>query len=398
MNPNIFVIVSFFLIFISSCNHVKNGEIDFVSNLGNDSIDILDLENPLWGEDSTSYFSNVFSAVSYIPLESTLESTIGNVDKLEISNHGDFIVFDRQNGIIVRFDSLGNFLNHIGYRGHGSKEYIFPRDVIYDLFNDQVIVYDLPKRTLIFYNLSGEFIKKIQVKFVFETFTVVDSTHLVTFSNNLFDAQVSDHFNFRIIGHDGTIVSQYDSYSYDRHNYRPCSDYTFKYQGNRMVCNRIYTPLVFSFDVSGITPSLFLDLGSKQIPEEKLRMYSDIEFSKELRNSEYAYCKSVFESELYYFINVVEKRNLFMYYIPKKQVNQCYAVKRFLNDIYGLVSTTDIKNIKDNEAYFIFDPQYFYQKYQYNLSNSIPMKKEDRDIISRLSEQSNPIIQRCTIR
>ena len=91
-------------------------------------------------------YSDVYTGVNYAILETNNESAIGNIEKLEVASNKDFIVFDRANGKILRFDSTGIFLNKIGMMGHSKDEYINPELMAYDEFNDNVIVYDGAKK------------------------------------------------------------------------------------------------------------------------------------------------------------------------------------------------------------------------------------------------------------
>ena len=387
------------ILILASCQGIKYGEINYMTLPEKDAGEVIDLKSQQFSKDSSFHFSDIFCNVSYIPLEVTLESAIGRIDKLEVTLHNDFIIFDRQNGIIARFDSTGHFLNHLGYRGHGNNEYVFPKDVVYDMYNNQFIVYDLAKKSLLFYDETGECTKKIELDYVFESFTVVDSTHIVTFSNNLRYAKQSDTlYNFRVISHTGQVIAQYDPYKSNRHTFRPNSDYTFKYQLGRMLCNRMYTPLVFSISLSDIAPLYYIDLGSKQIPQECLSSDSDIELSDQSNFSQYSFCKSFYESEDYYILNVVEKRNLCICFIPKNSRHICICGYKGDNDICGLVSNTEIKYVTRNDVYFVVDPQYFSQKRHFYLQRGINISIKDKNTIEEYSNLTNPIIQKCTLK
>jgi len=220
----------------------------------------------------------------------------------------------------------------------------------------------------------------------------------VTYSNNLKYSNDRINYNFRIINHNGKILSQYDSYTYERHDFRPCSDYVFKCQMGNTICNKMYTPIVFSIGISGICPLYYIDLGYKQIPKDRLLMGSDVDFSKQLYSSKYAYIKNVFESTDYYILNVVEQRIQLLYFISKKSDKQMICGKKGINDIGGLVSNTNVKNVQNEYVFFVIDPQYFCSKYEYCKNKSIPVGLMDSVLVSNMSVLTNPIIQRCSLR
>ena len=104
--------------------------------------------------------SDIFSEVEYIPLEDTFNSTVGMIEKLAVTPDGDMIVFDRRNGIIVRYNRDGHYMNKIGERGHQKNEYVRPIDIAYDPYNKQVIVWDNVRKALLYYDIKGNLVNK----------------------------------------------------------------------------------------------------------------------------------------------------------------------------------------------------------------------------------------------
>ena len=74
-------------------------------------------------EENSLLYSDLYSNVDYIQLETTEQSLVGEVSKLEMTDDGDLIVLDRTRGSVLRFDGRGRYMCHIGRRGNGNGEY-----------------------------------------------------------------------------------------------------------------------------------------------------------------------------------------------------------------------------------------------------------------------------------
>ena len=147
-NIYLFVYVTCILC-LSSCYNSTESRILVEMDSTTLKIKIVELNN------KELLYSDVYTGVNYAILETNNESAIGNIEKLEVASNKDFIVFDKANGKILRFDSTGIFLNKIGMMGHSKDEYINPELMAYDEFNDNVIVYDGAKKSLLHYALNG---------------------------------------------------------------------------------------------------------------------------------------------------------------------------------------------------------------------------------------------------
>ena len=98
-------IYSLFLIVICSCQHKST----HLALLDNDiaNVDTI-IKFPKLKGDEVFYYSDVYSEVRYVQLEETVNSMIGVISKIEITNSNDILVFDNMSGSIVLFDKNGN--------------------------------------------------------------------------------------------------------------------------------------------------------------------------------------------------------------------------------------------------------------------------------------------------
>lgn len=98
-----------------------------------------------------------------IPLETNEDNLIGYIWQIKFTD-GKFIVFDgSKNSKFLLFDSKGNYLNSIGSVGKGPGEYLYASSFTLNTNQDQILIFDIRKRSLIYYTLSGEYIKEVRL-------------------------------------------------------------------------------------------------------------------------------------------------------------------------------------------------------------------------------------------
>jgi hypothetical protein len=103
--------------------------------------------------------SSITDSVSFVPLETTDECLIKNIDKLYWINDTVFIFDKYGNNNILVFDGAGRFIRTIGAKGNGPGEYIQLNDFCVDTLSR--CLYFLCSRFIIYqYSYEGKFIKK----------------------------------------------------------------------------------------------------------------------------------------------------------------------------------------------------------------------------------------------
>jgi hypothetical protein len=114
-------------------------------------------------ESTILYSSSLFKSVTPIILETTDESLIGNIDKIEIYKDLIFVLDNIISKKVLVFDTTGKFIRKIGNRGQGPGEYTNPTDFTIDTDNEYIYVYDGNARKLNCYNIQdGNFIRSVK--------------------------------------------------------------------------------------------------------------------------------------------------------------------------------------------------------------------------------------------
>lgn len=364
-------------------------------------------------ENSQLRYSDIYSTVEYVELESSEKSVIGKIDKLEITKFNDFVVFDEANGKILRFDSKGKYLNDIGMMGHSSNEYIHPELMAYDEFNDRVIVYDGAKKNLLHYNLLGDIVVVTPLHKYIADFSIINDSTLAIFANYrdfLEEKQIA--YNLELISHEGQILRQYDPYSKEKENYRPAPNNTLLHYDGKVMYHKYYTPTFYSLNQDSLNPKYYIDFMSKQIPRKWLNCNNERDIDKLIfdKNSNVAYCKVLYNSPQKYILIASTNSSIITFFIDKTDTSKQIYGNVMFNDISGLLPSY-IECYKNGKTYGVINPE-IVKNFHTILNNDNSFKDyklyleeqnyyildKDTSVVNSLSNNSNPIIQICTIK
>jgi hypothetical protein len=374
-----------------------------------------------------------------VALEETRNSIVGRISKLEITNEGDFIVFDARAGAVFRFAANGKFLNNIGYRGPGEKEYILPLDVKYDSFNNRVLVWDNGKRSILTYELDGRLLSKIHLPWVIGTFGIIDAEHIICYmNNNLYVTGDDTETNYKILKRDGTIEKEFGTFGAEKSDFNPTAEYTFCFQQGRTLCFPPFSPTLFSVEGDSLNAIATFELFENAIPQKWLSGSHILARREIKKHPEMVEIKSVFETDMFYMMNLERDEKIMLCQVKKDSKEVKSISLNLINDIYGMVSNTKIKYSSRNKLYFSIDPMEFEGMNSFlrtvpengDVKTAIMNQKEyisaatskifgqeaaliqldslksasfelvpgERALIEKMSQKSNPIIQICTLK
>jgi hypothetical protein len=164
MKTNALLIIFLFSTILPSCTNNENK-----TSIGSEDINVATVVIKIPEDISASRIdlSTFISEIDFIALETSKESTIGAINKV-LSDEGSYIIHDKDNHAIFRFDEEGKFLNRIGVIGRGPQEYTDSWDVSLDRTNKEVSVLDLEGRKIIRYKYDGSFVGSKKMKFLYK--------------------------------------------------------------------------------------------------------------------------------------------------------------------------------------------------------------------------------------
>ena len=106
--------------------------------------------------------SQLVVTLTFVSLETTLNSLLVQIDKLEY-DRGKYFILDRYQHSVLIFDSLGGFINKIGQKGRAPGEFEFLECFTLDTENQYVITTDNFKN-LKYFSYEGKYIKSVPLE------------------------------------------------------------------------------------------------------------------------------------------------------------------------------------------------------------------------------------------
>lgn len=122
--------------------------------------------------------SEIVDSIRYVPLETTDLSIFGSVDKLIVTDKGEYLIADKEiTSALYLFDADGRFLKKIGNKGEGPEEYIGLEDVTY--YNRNIFIWDSKGRKILKYTMEGDVVSTYGCKCVAYSFSCIDEDNFV---------------------------------------------------------------------------------------------------------------------------------------------------------------------------------------------------------------------------
>ncbi|MDR1338696.1 MAG: 6-bladed beta-propeller [Prevotellaceae bacterium] len=136
-----------------SCKDKRNTEVIF----GNTETVSLDMKD----KSQSIEITDLADSVRYVKLETTDESMIGEITQV-IFHDGLFYIKDTKTASVLVFDKTGKYKFNISKKGRGPGEYVEITRMMIDRKNGQIILYDIHTRKIVYYTLTGKFVKEIR--------------------------------------------------------------------------------------------------------------------------------------------------------------------------------------------------------------------------------------------
>lgn len=127
-----------------------------------DAIDDSDVITVEIGEipDESVDISEFVDSVEFLKLETGPESLIAEISSVVLVDSMVIVVDGRANRLLF-FDHNGKYLRKIERLGRAPQEYLDITKVLWDEQNEELALYDIATRKMLFYTLDGKFIRSI---------------------------------------------------------------------------------------------------------------------------------------------------------------------------------------------------------------------------------------------
>ena len=212
-------------------------------------------------------YSSLIEDYYIVPLDTSTQALIANIDKLIIEDEKYFISDARGQGKILVFDKTGKFLYSIGSKGQSNAEYTMLGNFTIDKENKQIIILDIGGQKLLYYTLTGEFIKAVPLQ-SFSARKITAYNKLLVFDGwGRHDRLIITDLNARVIG------------SYLPYNVKNSGGLInpYAHSGDTLLFKVHMCDTVFALYDNNVFPSRIIDFGEKAFTWNQFQRMNEYE-------------------------------------------------------------------------------------------------------------------------
>lgn len=214
--------------------------------------------------------TDFFDEYIIIPLETTEDNIIGNIDKISISDEYMYIL-DRQQATVLVFDKAGGYIGKIAHRGRASGEYRSITD--FTVFRSCVYCLSRINKKIFVYDIDAAFVRSCDLNDWYSSFCVVNDSLMYLFS----DENNEQYFNYVLYNYNTQqIIKQMDPFENNQNyslEYSP-----FHFTNDKVFVAEQYDETLYllgddgkqTFCLFDFKPLKKVSSSEKKMPREKL--------------------------------------------------------------------------------------------------------------------------------
>ena len=276
MNKKYIYFTALLFLLLSSCDNGKKKLTNSQKNISS-----FDVKNIEWRQKKDFSIKDIVRQVEYIKLEDNENSMFTSIDKMIIKDDRIYILDITGSHKLLVFDKSGAFLHKVGSQGGGPGEY--SRSMLnfcVGEHTDEVILFDYAKKTMLFYDSDGNFIKSEKTNFSFNDFMKIkDNNYLV--SLDIFEE--SNNYNKVVVTRD--LKENNKSYFKFDKDYKNDKLNVRSFQSNNDLISYM-TPVsdtlyVFNND-GGIINGYYFDFKDRKLSKDLKNSYEEVVKSRRM--------------------------------------------------------------------------------------------------------------------
>ena len=257
-----------------------------------------------------------------IPLETTEESLIGEIEKVKLQDSCFFVEDNTQKAILI-FDWKGKYLNKISRLGRGPGEYTNILD--FDVYDGFVYIFS-GSGYVLRYNTSGKFIDQMEVDDAYCSMLVAGRDSILMFANNVSNSKL----NYRLLDwKTGGVMDEWDKFEARGLGVGKWSPMCRADKG--ILLSKLFDYSLFFYNQSGYNKIVEVDFpGLDKIPETPENFYEKFDVIAENKYSVVTHFRQTmsYKGKLYLYYNCFEyslvngiKASKFMQYLSEIDAN-----------------------------------------------------------------------------
>lgn len=288
MKNNVFILAILINICIGcSSNNQKNEQV----KSGNNSKTSIYINLPETGENKLNV-SEFADTVMYIPLETNAKSFFKRVIQIQITDK--YIFINGRDQLLV-FSKEGKFIRQIGRKGKGPGEHLLIFGFV--VVHDTVYISSSGKRSLLKYNVTGNFLEEVPTLAQLPRFNVTPDNRIVSFiSGKLI------FFDRKLKGIDTITIAHNVSDKRASYSWWDDFDTFFQKSEHRLLFTNYMSDTIWDISNGRKDISYIMNLGDQLLPEKDRVEYCQGDFDRFKKNAASSQKINLFETPSFLFL------------------------------------------------------------------------------------------------
>ncbi|MDD3322728.1 MAG: 6-bladed beta-propeller [Paludibacter sp.] len=342
-------------------------------------------------QDKTLDLSRKLNIYNCVPLETTSESLIKQIEKIYVID-SSIVIFDNKQNEIFLFKSNGEFIRKFGSKGNGPGEHIMFNDVFYDYSSKLMYAQEGIKQFMYIYDISGKLISEIPTKqFMFRSFCKVEDGYWIY---SCYKTGNPNGYSIMKVGNnfEKILCGYFPQKNFFRTSFRS----TFlQNSSNENFFIYPFSNIVYKINDNDLSPFFEINFGRQTLPYSQIqKLYDEMQYDQLVQNNGYMgrICDFMFTGDEFHFnFSEIKKKSI--------QYHGCYNIKKKTIDVFKNI--LDYKSPTESQLNF----KHLVLSYPVGVTKDMsiyivkPYDMDDQDLLeinsvlkSTIDIDSNPIL------
>lgn len=341
----------------------SSGSLEDIPIEKNDQLITIKLPQEI-GPSTVFNTSDLVDSLQYIPLETTKESLINDIEQSVIFRDRVFILDNIGNSVLL-FNKRGKFIKRVGSKGKGLQEYLNPINLTINQDKEELYVLDDKMHKVLIFDLDGKYKNEHRITFRMNDFQILDDTTYVL-NTDVRPNSLPEISNNKLILTNNKWEVFAKGLKYDAVNeggiaFSRNGLYRYKHQ---IHYNPTLSYYIYNVTRSALIPKYFIDAGKMALPEGFNHRLDFESFFREYDNarSKYVYIdKEISETDNFLVTTIrYQGRPLYFYYSKKTKNLFCSLYYQSNPDEFTLL--TPIRGVSAPEEFYGFMPAQIFKE------------------------------------
>ena len=319
----------------------------------------------------------------FIPLETTNECLFNDVHTIEINNDTIFLITKKYRSIFA-FDIKGNFIGEIGKIGNGPGEQLRPSSFHINRKNNEIIIADMSKQSLLYYDLTNFQYKYSKKSFMFFNCCWLPDGNIAWVYHG-YKGEKRNYYNVKITDNNIQEIARLNDTKFSPQYIITLGNMIYKYNNNHYL-NLPNEPTIYKITSKSVEPVFTVDFGKYKFASKEWLCHNAMDhYYSTISKTDYISACNIQETKNYIGASFLYKgNNIYTAFYNKKKNISCIIQGNDFIDKSGLIGISPIKGT---------DGDYFISLiYPATLKNKKIKRKDLLDFSKQISEDDNPII------